>query len=46
MNQHLICLAIGIISWLIGLVIKLIPNSIFNKIQLFREETDENADMD
>ena len=46
LHQHLICLGIGSGSWLVGIVIKVFPNAIFNRIQLFREEPLNMNDMD
>jgi len=38
LEQHLICLAFGASSLVIGLVLKLIPESVFNKITCLKEK--------
>ncbi|KAL4469987.1 hypothetical protein ABPG73_016723 [Tetrahymena malaccensis] len=45
-TQHLICVAIGSGGILVGVLIKLFPNELFNHIQLFREEAMEYTKMD
>ena len=38
MRQHLICLSIGFCSLLLGVVIKLIPDAVYNCIPLLRDD--------
>ena len=45
-DQHLICFAIGAGSLIVGVIIKIFPNALFNKIKLFREEEMDQAHMD
>ncbi|EWS72210.1 calcium-translocating P-type ATPase, PMCA-type protein (macronuclear) [Tetrahymena thermophila SB210] len=45
-TQHLICMAIGSGGLLVGVLIKIFPNELFNHIQLFREEAMEYTKMD
>ena len=42
--EHLICLATGAASLVVGFVIKLLPNCLFNRLSLFREEQMQNMD--
>ena len=41
-SQHLICVALGVGSLLVGLLFKLIPEEVFSKIKFFKD-TDFNA---
>ncbi|KAL4435781.1 hypothetical protein ABPG74_015749 [Tetrahymena malaccensis] len=45
-EQNLICLGIGAGSLVVGVVIKIFPNFLFNKIKLFREEEMDQAKLD
>lgn len=42
----MICFAIGAGSLIVGVIIKIFPNALFNKIKLFREEEMDQAHMD
>lgn len=42
----MICFAIGAGSLVVGVIIKIFPNALFNKIKLFREEEMDQAHMD
>ena len=42
----MICFGIGLGGLLIGVLIKILPNALFNHIQLFREDPMEFAKMD
>ena len=44
-NQHFLCLGIGSLSLLIGVIIKFIPNKIFVKLKIFKEEEMQNMDQ-
>jgi len=45
-QQHLICLAIGASSLLIGIVVKSVPESVFNKINLLKEKPAAAKNLD
>jgi len=45
-QQHLICLAIGASSLLIGIVVKLMPEKVFNKITLLKEDPTTAKNLD
>ena len=40
----MLCLGAGFFSLVIGLIIKLLPNFLFNKLAIFREEEIEDMD--
>ncbi len=46
LNQHLACIAIGSGSIFIGIMIKVLPAAIFNRISIFREEAMDINTMD
>lgn len=45
-SQHLICLAVGSFSIVTGVLIKLLPDALFNKIKLLKEEVMEIKQLD
>ena len=45
-NQHLICFAIGALSLIIGLLVKWVPESVFNRITLLKDKPAAGKNLD